>query len=152
NNGFEIFINNKSVGFAGQINPDVLSDFKISSDLPVYFFEIIINELIDKKMFKSFFVAEEKKSHSITRFLTLIIDKDDDYKKYDSIFKHYLDDLKKINSYNIESVFLKENKISYTFVFDINEKALAKIENAEINEIFESMITAFEKAGAEIKR
>ncbi|MDE7075178.1 MAG: phenylalanine--tRNA ligase subunit beta, partial [Malacoplasma sp.] len=152
NNGFEIFINKKSVGFAGQINPDVLNDFKISSELPVYFFEIIINELVDKKMYKSVFVAEEKKSHNITRFLTLIISKEDSYKKYDSIFKHYLNVLKKINSYNVESVFMKDENISYTFAFDINEKALTKIENSEINEIFEAMIKDFENAGAEIRR
>ncbi|MDE6894237.1 MAG: hypothetical protein K2J02_02550, partial [Malacoplasma sp.] len=97
-------------------------------------------------------VTEEKKSHNITRFLTLIISKEDSYKKYDSIFKHYLNVLKKINSYNVESVFMKDENISYTFAFDINEKALTKIENSEINEIFEAMIKDFENAGAEIRR
>ncbi len=152
NNGFEISVNKKVVGYAGQINPDTLSDFKINSEIPIYFFEIIINDLVDKKMFESFFVSEEKKSHSIVRFLTLIINKNDSFKKYDLIFKNYLNKLKKINSYKIESVFLKDDKISYTFSFDINQKSLLKVENADINEIFEMMIKDFEKNGAEIKR
>ena len=152
NNGFEIAVNKKVIGYAGQINPDTLADLKINSDLPIYFFELIANDLMNEKMYKNHFAKEERKSHIITRLLTIVVNKDDQYKKYDLILKNHLNNLKTINSYSLESVFFKDDKVSYTFEFEINEKSLVKKELSEINEVFEKLINEFEKSGAQIKR
>lgn len=152
NNGFQIYLKDKLIGIASQVSPEVLNKYKLDSSKPIYFVELIINDLLDSKISKLITVSDEKKEHNIIRSITLSLDRSQSYKKIESVFTNYKNNLNLLDKFEIESVFIKDNKPSYTFELEINANKLNKKETSEINEIVEKLIKDLIKEGAEIKR
>lgn len=152
NNGFEIYLEDKLIGYASQISPEVLSKYKMDDSKPIYFLEMIINNFFESKTKENIIASEEKKEHNIKRLLTIIINENQNYKTFESIFENYKNNLNLLDKFEIESYFVKDNKISYTFSFEINSDKLGKKETSEINEVFERLIKDLEQAGAQINK
>lgn len=152
NNAFVIKLNDKLIGYASQINPELLNSLRVNDNGPIYFLEMVLDDILNSKVFKKITIKPEKTLHSIDRQLTITIPNTESFLKYKSILDNYKDELHLIDTYTVDSVFLRDDKISYTFSFEINQEKLAELKSENINEILEKLIKDFEKIGAEILR
>ncbi|MCF0218104.1 MAG: phenylalanine--tRNA ligase subunit beta [Malacoplasma sp.] len=151
-NGLEIWINKKLVGYMSQVNPEVLHKIKINDDKPIYFAELVIDDLLNNTFDFNPIVESKNKAHKIVRNITITVNKDAKFVDYFSIFKNYENQLHLINNCTLESIFQKDDNVSYSFSFQINDESLAVKENSEINKVFEKLILDLENAGAIVKR
>lgn len=152
NNSLAIFNKDKLIGYASQVNPELLDTIGINNSEPIYFLEIVIDNLLNTKTTKIIKTKPEKTHHSIDRQITITVLNEESFFKYKKVFDEYKNIKELINEYSIESVFFKGDKISYTFSFEINQLKLPELKVEKINEILESLIKDFEKIGAEIIR
>ena len=150
NNSVEIHVNNKLIGYAGQINPQIAKNKKYISDEPIYFVEIVIDEILRSKIDTNFFVKPEKQYHSINRQVTSNVDLNFSYQEIDKIYKNLVNkDL--IENVELVSVYNKENEIAYTHSFDIKQTKEI-ITQDEINKTLNTVIDELTTANVKINK
>lgn len=149
NNSIKLISNNEVIGYCGQINPEIIDKKDIKKD--VYFIEIKIENLIKKINKRNIEVKKQKSNHNIIRYLTITISENT---KFNDLFNLMKQNSELIRDIQLESVFKKEDKISYNFSFSINEDCLTSKTNDEINEILNRVIKNIEnsKINALIKK
>lgn len=147
NNSLKIINNNKIVGYLGQINPNILEDYKISN-YKLFFIEINVNELIsynEKKLFTLNYNSINNQ-HKIIRNLSIILENKPFNLLLDAILR-----CADIDEHLVKDVFkISDNIYSYNIEFSIN-KNFKNISQEEINKIFNRIIEYFIKESFKIK-
>ena len=142
-NGLEIIINNKNIGYFGIVNDSLLKKYNINQDVfyANLYIEDILKLILNKK---SIIVDEVSKFLPIKRDLSLLIDKNIEFKNIIDVIRELKD--KRIKDIELFSIYESKDdplKKTYSISFYIvdNEKNL---NNDEINEIFNNVIKTCE--------
>lgn len=129
----DILIDNKQVGFIGQIHPNI-------SKKEVYAFELNISEIMNfnVKMIKS---KEISKYPRVNKDLAFIVPKTLKSKEIENVIKkagsHLLTDIKLFDVYEGENVAENEKSLAYSLTFSSPNKTLSE---QEVMEVFNNII------------
>ena len=149
----EIVVGGKSVGFVGELHPDVQETYGIDNDR-VYIAEINLDALYDEKEFETRKKVEPfSKFPTIDRDLAVVVD--DEYLAGDlvKVVKDakikYLTDAKVFDTYKSEQIGVGKKSVAMSFEFSCLERTLTDEDiNAEMAKILSALKR---KVGAKIR-
>lgn len=142
-------IDNKIIGYMGQINPNYAKEQNIN-DQDLFFIEIIIDDFMTLEKNKDFLIEKiSSNTHDVYRSLSFVLEN----QKINDLL-NVINDCEFITSFEIKDVFKineEENIISYNIEF-ILKKDEENLSLDKINNVFSKMISYFEKNGFKIKK
>ena len=136
----KIIKNDEEIGIIGKLHPKVAKEFDIDD---TYFVEIDLNKL-NKKSKKA---KDINKFQKVTRDLSLVVDKNINYKEiYDIIKKLNIEELKEFYPIDIYDLGDK-NSLTVRFKLQGNKT----LQENEINDIMEKILKALEGKGIKLR-
>lgn len=149
----EIVLDGKSIGFVGEIHPDVQETYGIDN-FRVYIAEINLDALYDEKQFETnLSVKPFSKFPTVDRDLAVVVD--DKYLAGDlldavkSAKLKYLTDMHVFDTYKSEQIGIGKKSVAMSFAFECLERTLT---DEDINEEMAKILSALKrKVGAKIR-
>lgn len=139
-----ILIDNRSVGFLGEVNPHVLDNFGISKK--IFIFEIDFGEIIYYFNKKDRTAEHLPKFPPVYRDLALIVDKEVESKTMEDVIYgskvRYLDELTVFDVYEGEPISAGKKSLAYRLKFQAPDKSLT---DEEVNLLYEKILNHLSK-------
>ena len=136
----KIIKDNEEIGIVAKLHPKIAKDFDIDD---TYFAEINLNKLNKKPKL----AREINKFQKVTRDLSLVVDKDMNYKEIYDIIKNI--DIKELKEFYPIDIFDLGDKNSLTVRFKLQGQKT--LQENEINDIMEKILKALEEKGIKLR-